>query len=350
MESISQLTTANACIWDGFVLNHPEATPYHLSHWVNAVEQAYGHKAAGYIATDSLGKVTAVLPLSQFKTLKQRQTLCSLPFCDVGGVLAHSDTEHAKLLTHLSQNLNGIAQADVDLRERGEPLDEATLTALSDTNAKVSMMMPLSISADELLASFKPKLRSQIKKAEKNGLRTNVVRDASLLEDFYQVMAKNMRDLGSPVHSKAFFKAVMEHYGNYAVTAVVYKDDVPCAAGLVLCTNLNACIPWASSLRDYNKLAPNMLLYWTLLAHVADNGIAQFDFGRSTVNEGTYRFKKQWGATPVALNWRTLETTREESAPVTTGRARKIVEQIWQRMPLRATTTIGPAIRKYISL
>jgi hypothetical protein len=28
-----------------------------------------------------------------------------------------------------------------------------------------------------------------------------------------------------------------------------------------------------------------------------------FDFGRSTMNEGTYKFKKQWGCEPTQLHW-----------------------------------------------
>ena len=46
-----------------------------------------------------------------------------------------------------------------------------------------------------------------------------------------------------------------------------------------------------------------MLLYWTFLAFAADNGYGQFDFGRSTPGEGTYRFKSQWGAEPHQLYW-----------------------------------------------
>ncbi|MEZ5583585.1 MAG: GNAT family N-acetyltransferase [Candidatus Competibacteraceae bacterium] len=62
-------------------------------------------------------------------------------------------------------------------------------------------------------------------------------------------------------------------------------------------------IPWASSLRKYNSLSPNMLLYWSVLEFACKKGYRIFDFGRSTPGEGTYRFKEQWGAKPVQLYW-----------------------------------------------
>ena len=62
-------------------------------------------------------------------------------------------------------------------------------------------------------------------------------------------------------------------------------------------------IPWAASLRTHNRYSPNMLLYWSVLAFACEKGYRNFDFGRSTPGEGTYRFKEQWGARPVQLYW-----------------------------------------------
>src|SRR5205823_1737294 len=62
-------------------------------------------------------------------------------------------------------------------------------------------------------------------------------------------------------------------------------------------------VPWASSIRAFNALCPNHLLYWEAIQHAAQGQCRLFDFGRSTPNEGTYRFKEQWGARPLALCW-----------------------------------------------
>ena len=54
-------------------------------------------------------------------------------------------------------------------------------------------------------------------------------------------------------------------------------------------------MPWASSLRDYNTLCPNMLLYWDAI-QLHRRALPQvFDMGRSTPNEGTFKFKAAVG-------------------------------------------------------
>ena len=161
-----------------------------------------------------------------------------------------------------------------------------------------------------------------------------------------------MRDLGSPVHSKKWFEQILANYQDNIIIANVYKDDIVVGAGIVLINGKSCSIPWASTNADYNRLAPNMLLYWSLLSYVADNGFSTFDFGRSTPGEGTYKFKQQWGAEPVALDWQTFQQGQclPEEAAGSKGKLREIVETCWKKLPVNTSVMIGPAIRKYISL
>ncbi len=67
------------------------------------------------------------------------------------------------------------------------------------------MLLRLPETSDELMAGFKAKLRSQVKKPIRDGLMSELG-GLELLEDFYRIMAINMRDLGSPTHSYAGLK------------------------------------------------------------------------------------------------------------------------------------------------
>ena len=62
-------------------------------------------------------------------------------------------------------------------------------------------------------------------------------------------------------------------------------------------------IPLASTIRDINHLSMNMFLYWEVLKFIIKQNYSQFNFGRSSKNAGTYRFKQQWGAEPKQLYW-----------------------------------------------
>ena len=94
-----------------------------------------------------------------------------------------------------------------------------------------------------------------------------------------------------------------------------------------------------------------MLLYWQLLEYAIGRKCTQFDFGRSTCGQGTFRFKKQWGATPVRLQWYDYnadgEPTEEDTRP---GRTRRIAESVWSRLPLSVANSLGPKVRRFVSL
>jgi len=216
---------------------------------------------------------------------------------------------------------------------------------------KVRMLLDLPDSSEALFSGFKSKLRSQVRKAEKNGV---VFRWAGQdgIDSFYSVFCRNMRDLGSPVHSKRFFHAIVENFGANGHIGIVEFEGECIGAGLILSTNELTVIPWASTLRQYNRLAPNMLLYWNCLKFAADNGKKIFDFGRSTENEGTFRFKKQWGARSVPLFWYSpISNDSTCSAPdVTKSSRRERIAEIWKKIPVPIANSAGPHIRKYINL
>jgi len=331
--------------WDNYVLNHPKGLAYQLFAWKRAVKKAYGHDAHYLLAEDG-SELCGILPLIDFRIPFFGSSLISLPYCDAGGVLADSP----EIARELLKNTTSVAE------ESGSKCQIRSTVAieseLSNSINKVRMLLELPTDSKQLQAGLKAKLRSQVKKPIRDGLTANFG-GAELLTQFYKVFSENMRDLGSPVHSFRWFEAVVAAYGEHCRVAVVYTTEgIPAAAGVVLLHKNTVCIPWASALRKYNRLNPNMLLYWTFLTFSADNGYRCFDFGRSTPGEGTYRFKEQWGAKPHPLHWYdypSIEYSPDEQStrPAT---VRQFVESIWQKIPLGLANSLGPRLRKYISL
>lgn len=357
MLHIKQALKQDKQIWDDYVKAHPNATPYHLFAWGESVQAAYKHKPL-YLLAFKDNTLVGVLPLIQFKKPFAKLALCSLPFCDLGGVLADTREVENRLLDYACDWSQQKGNEVVDLRQSGMTcLDEKANQSAGEADfagKKVRMLLNLPDNSEQLWDGFKSKLRSQIRKADKNGLAANAGSQMQRVDDFYQVFARNMRDLGSPVHSKQWFESVFQHYGDNAIIANVYLDDLVIGSGVVLICGDRACIPWASTNSDYNRLAPNMLLYWTLLKHCCDAGIKTFDFGRSTFNEGTYKFKSQWGAKPELLNWHQMNARQKVNECFNQNsnhsKLRTHVENIWRKLPVDVTTFVGPKIRKYISL
>jgi CelD/BcsL family acetyltransferase involved in cellulose biosynthesis len=160
-----------------------------------------------------------------------------------------------------------------------------------------------------------------------------------------------MRDLGSPVHSKRLFQEICAAFNENARIGIVNYQNKPVAAGMIFCFRDTVEIPWASSLKEYNKFSPNMLLYWSLIEYACSEGYKYFDFGRSTPDEGTYKFKEQWGAKPSPLYWHHIILDGKQISNDYSEKSRfERAIEYWKKLPLPISNRVGPLIRKHISL
>jgi FemAB-related protein (PEP-CTERM system-associated) len=347
--NIRRVTFSDQKKWDKFVSESADAAPYHLFGWLVAVQNVYKFRNISLLAEEG-GKITGIFPLALFKIPFSRPNVVSLPFCDVGALLTTNAKTEAGLLDAALQLAVQHKASIVDLR--GDLGRETLMNCgfpVHTTHNKVRMLLKLPSSSEELWNAFKAKLRSQVRKAEKNQLRFEIANHK--VDEFYSIFSENMRDLGSPVHAKKWVEEVIKQFEDRAHLGLVYFEGKAIGAGLILQVGNTVSIPWASTLREYNRLNPNMLLYWGFLQRSADSGCGVFDFGRSTPGEGTYRFKAQWGATPKELPWHRIYL---EGQPITdivgVSANRQRVAAVWKKLPLGIANYVGPQIRKYISL
>ena len=96
------------------------------------------------------------------------------------------------------------------------------------------------------------KVRNQVRKAMTSGL-TPAWCGIEGLDDFYAVFAQNMRDLGSPVHAKRFFAAILEEFAGDARLLLVRDGSQVVAGGVCMVFRDTVLVPWASSLRRVAK-------------------------------------------------------------------------------------------------
>jgi FemAB-related protein (PEP-CTERM system-associated) len=321
--------------------------------WKPVIEESYGH-AGHYLLAERGRDVVGVLPLFLVPTIPFRKELVSLPFLSGGGLLADTDAVGSKLLRSALQLAADQGAARLELRQQSprENLFPDGVSVEEQTH-KARLLLPLPDSSEELLRSFKSKLRSQVRRPRKEGMEARIG-GRELLDGFYGVFTRNMRDLGSPVHSKALFDGIFSRFEEGIRIVMVHHCGVPCATALLTGFRDTLEVPWASSLRRYNRLAPNMLLYWTALEFSCNQAYRWFDFGRSGINDGTYAFKKQWGAVPRTLFWysvrlrgRGLTLTKARSRRT---RCRRVVAGAWARLPLPVANRLGPVLRRRVSL
>lgn len=354
--SISLAQTKDKSPWDCYVIQHPQGIAYQLYAFKAAVQKAYGFKGVYFLAHVK-NRIVGILPLVHVHLPGLSGSLVSLPYCDAGGMLADSVDIEKQLLEHalaFSKN-SGINRVCIRSIKGFANIDPC----LTINPNKARMVLPLPKSAEELLSSLKAKVRSQVKKPQRDGLFCEIG-GKKLLPDFYKVFCENMRDLGSPVHSFDWLQHILIAYQNRAHVGIVRMPDKKAvAAGIILCHPKVVSIPWASSLRRFNRLNPNMLLYWNFLNFAIAHGYREFDFGRSTPEEGTFKFKKQWGAIPKFLHWGYFSGSNQQNHDLLplanahssqTPRLRYQAELALTKIPVPLLTFLGTHTRKYISL
>jgi FemAB-related protein (PEP-CTERM system-associated) len=158
-----------------------------------------------------------------------------------------------------------------------------------------------------------------------------------------------MRDLGTPVYPKRFFRAILDRFPDCTWIVTIYGQGGPMASGFLASFKDRVEIPWGASLHKFNALSPNMLLYWSCLEFACSQGFRVFDFGRSTVGEGTYRFKEQWGAEPSPMNWHYWMADAGTLPEINPRNPKyRLAIAMWKKLPVPLTKLLGPSIVRNI--
>jgi len=305
------------------------------------IERSYGLTPV-YLWAREDSRVRGALPLVLFRGLLGGRSLVSLPYLDEGGLCA-DDAEARAALWQAAQDLAGqYRAAAVELRQ-GHPSG----LPLSPLGSKVSVMLELACDADTMWKRLDAKVRNQVRKAKTSGL-TPAWCGMEGLDDFYAVFAQNMRDLGSPVHARSFFAAILEEFAGDARLILIRDGAQVVAGGVCMVFRDTVLVPWASALRQWRSRNPNNLLYWEVMRSACEKRLHWLDFGRSSRGDGTYRFKMQWGGIERPLPWQVDPGERASLIDSDSPRYRRVI-RAWQALPVPVTRVIGPIIRKRLS-
>jgi FemAB-related protein (PEP-CTERM system-associated) len=327
--------------WDAYVTGHADASVWQLAAAVGIGAASFGLRSFFLGARDAGGRLRGVLPVVEQRLVPWTRCLVSLPFCTYGGVLADDEAALAALLRGV-EDLADKRRAEQIVLRHSRPMPTVSWAQSMD---KVSMVLQLPDSVAELQKKLGSKLRSQIRRVDRENPEVRIG-GAELLADFYPVFCSVMRDLGTPVYPLRFFPAVCAALQSRVSVVVIYLGGRPVSGAILVQWRDGMEVPWAATLGEVKSLSVNMRLYWELLQLALARGCRFFDFGRSSVDAGTYRFKSQWGAQPVQLYWHCWSKRGSGAvAGPPNERARlALAVRLWSRMPLPLANRLGPII------
>lgn len=335
------LNEERSLLWERYIQQHPRSTAYHSLNTMAVIRESFNHQELYLMALDDQDRPCGVLPIIRQKSRLFGDNWCSVPLFNYGGALGENETIEEQLMREAADRVSKQGGNHIEFRDSQARHDMPCKTE------KVSMLLNLPTSTAQLWQGIGTKVRAQIKKAKSFDLHVRTGRE-ELVDDFYAVFARNMRDLGTPVYDKQFFINMLKHHPTAHIT-IAFQASTPIAAGFTLGWRNTLEIPWASTLRAANKLNANMLLYWKILSFAIQSGYQVFDFGRSSKDASTYKFKKQWGAQPHQLYWHYWLSNGAEIPQTNPNNPKyKLLIATWQRLPTPLTRIIGPPIARYL--
>jgi len=328
--------------WNAYVDKSQASSLYHRAEWREIIQKTYAHESFYFVARDTNKKIVGILPLIHLSSRLFGNFLVSMPYCMNGGAIADHPSIEAMLIQQANSHASSIK---IDHIEDRDNIQRHELPVRMD---KVNMILPLPDTSTELWMGYTSKIRAQIKRSQREKPRIRFG-GREYLDSFHAVYTLNMRDLGSPPHSKKFFQNILNFFPNNSWIIVLYLNNRPVAGAFLIGYGNTLDIPFASTIREVNPLSINMLLYSEVLNFAVQSGFKYFNFGRSTKDTGTYRFKQQWGAQPEQLYWHYGLVKRNNIPHLSPANPKySLLIQMWKRLPTNLVTWLGPRIVKNI--
>ena len=327
--------------WDDYLTARSDSFFCQTTAWREVVTSTYGHQPFYLMALEGTN-LRGVLPIFLMKSRLFGRVLASSPFASAGGVCADGDDAEEALIDRAIMIAREQQVASLELKN----VHESPCKGLARYNEYLNYELAL----DSLDAGWQKKTSAahrMVRQAERFGLTTD--EGHHFLPEFYEIMAANMRRLGTPMHSRFFYEKVLECFADRASIFLVRQATNAIAGALVIRHAGRSSVLHAGSLPQFLRLRPNNRLYWQIIQRSVASQAATLDMGRSLAGSGTAQFKESWGAVGRPLCYEYFLNRRKTLPHINQGNPRFAAARwIWQRMPLQMTKWLGPTLIRSI--
>ena len=334
------LTDERAVAWDHFVNSTDEATFFHLSGWQHIIADA-GHQCYYLYATEN-DVIVGVLPLARVRSLLFGDALVSTPFCVYGGAVGP-----ARVKRFLEQEAVKLAESlqvqHLELRYKTAQ-DNDFITRCQHAY----FACELADTAEQILANVKKKQRAVIRHALNQPLHYTLDQHE---DDFYQTYSESVRNLGTPVFSRRFFRKIRQVFAEHSEILTVRKDDKAVSSVLSFYYKNEVLPYYGGGSLEAKSLKSNDFMYYQLMCHAkANKACSHYDFGRSKLESGAYQYKKHWGMTATELPYQYKLITAASLPNLSPNNPKyQLLIKVWQQLPLAVSQWLGPMLSRYLA-
>ncbi|MFK8030975.1 MAG: FemAB family XrtA/PEP-CTERM system-associated protein [Gammaproteobacteria bacterium] len=337
---VKRLTATEFDRWNACVAASDDATFFHKAEWYDVIVRAFRHTPY-YLYTERNGAVSAILPLFHTKSMLFGNSLASVPFCVYGGAVGEHAEDRQALIEEACRIAAELKVDFLELRNRSEKEP-----GWPGKDLYVTFRREIDPDPDENLKKIPRKQRAMVRKGIKAGL---VGREDQSVDDMYSCYAESVRNLGTPVFPKKYFQILKEVFADDCEVLTITHEGEP-VAGVMSFYFKDEVLPYYGGGKfAARKLYANDFMYWQVMENAREKELKVFDYGRSKVDSGSYRFKKHWGFEPVPLAY-SYHLVKADAVPnISPNNPKyKIFVDTWRKLPVGLANRVGPWLARQL--
>jgi lipid II:glycine glycyltransferase (peptidoglycan interpeptide bridge formation enzyme) len=289
--------------WELFVKGHPQASVFHSTNWLKALQTTYGYEPLVVTTSSPDAPLTNGLVFCRVKSWLTGRRFVSLPFSDHCEPLVNNSSELDHLLLHMKRFVDADKWKYIEIRPISrQPGKE---TGLGRSIAYAFHRLDLHKSKEELFHNFhKNCVQRKIRRAEREKLNYEEGSSDILLKIFYDLLVITRRRQCLPPQPLSWFHRLIATFGEDLKIRVATKGDRPIASILTLNHKKSMVYKYGCSDAQFHNSGGMSFLFWRAIQEAKDRGYEQFEMGRSdSDNLGLISFKEHWGAVRTELNY-----------------------------------------------
>lgn len=345
MTKIQIIDPTSYSAWDDLLLTNKKSSFFHTAGWCRVLAASYGYKPLYFTQIDN-DKLTGLLAVMEVNSPITGKRGVSLPFTDHCPVIAEDGDQFDALLRKVLEQ--GQKSSWKTLEIRG---GQRFLKDKSSSNTFLTHDLALNKKENDILISFRSSNRRNIKKAQKMGVTTTILESMDSIREFYRLNCLTRKDHGLPPQPFVFFKNFMEHIISAKKGMVILAgvNEGKNIAGAVLTSfGQKAIFKYGASNRNLQQLRANNLVMWEAIRTYAGNGMHNFNFGRTEVdNTGLLQFKRGWGTREKLIYYYKYDLKRNDFVANTSQI--KSSYPIFTKMPIPMLNLIGRVLYRHMA-
>jgi Acetyltransferase (GNAT) domain len=286
--------------YDEMVSACPDNVPFHSRAWLRIIRDTYGHRPICFVAKSGDG-VQAMLPIVEVQSWITGRRGVMLPFADCCPPMASDAAAYDLVLAEAVKYAQERRWKYLEFRGGRKWMPEAQASVAFHAH-----ILDLSAGTDQLFGRLEGRMRTAIRKAEKEGVRVEVLNAAEAIETYYTLHCETRKKHGVPPQPFSFFQNLYSHAisKGSGIVVVARYQGVPIAAAVFMHYGRQAVYKFSASNAAFLRLCGNNVVLWEAIKWYANHGLSSMHFGRTSFgNDGLRKYKTGWGAEETKLEY-----------------------------------------------